>query len=127
MATHNCRLVIASLHTPGGSIVKKQRGFTLIELMVVVAIVAILAGIAFNAYTNQIRKSRRAEAKQVLSDMALREEKFRSNNASYGTTAASPTGIGLPATANYYTVTLTVGSNTANPRSHACDPSTGPA
>ena len=76
----------------------KARGFTLLELMVVVAIIAILAGLAFNSYTKQLRKSRRAEAKQLLSDYALREEKWRNNNSTYGTLAningASPTPSG---------------------------------
>jgi type IV pilus assembly protein PilE len=77
---------------------RKQRGFTLIELMIVVAVVAILAGIAYSAYNNQIRKSRRSEARQVLADYATREEKWRSNNATYGTLAniggATPTPSG---------------------------------
>ena len=64
---------------------KRVRGFTLLELMVVVAIVAILAGFAITAYTGQMKKSRRAEGKQALTDLALREEKYRSNNATYGT------------------------------------------
>jgi type IV pilus assembly protein PilE len=66
---------------------RNERGFTLIELMIVVAVVAILAGIAYNVYTDQIRKSRRAEAKQLLADYANRQEKYRSNNATYGTLA----------------------------------------
>lgn len=65
---------------------KKQLGFTLLELMVVVAIIAILAALALNSYRNQIRKSKRAEAKQVITDLALREEKWRLNNATYTTT-----------------------------------------
>ena len=77
---------------------KKARGFTLLELMVVVAIIAILASLAFNSYTKQLRKSRRAEAKQLMADYALREEKWRNNNATYGTLAningATPTPSG---------------------------------
>lgn len=91
---------------------KKQRGFTLIELMIVVAVIAILATVALGGYNKQVRKSRRAEAKQVLLDYSLREEKFRSNNATYGTTAAPPAGIGATGATSYYTVTLTAGSNT---------------
>jgi type IV pilus assembly protein PilE len=63
---------------------RRSRGFTLLELMVVVAVVAILAGFAFNSYRNQVAKARRSEALQVLNDMALREEKWRTNNAEYG-------------------------------------------
>jgi type IV pilus assembly protein PilE len=92
---------------------KKSAGFTLIELMIVVAIVSILVAIAVPAYNDQMRKSRRTEAKQILSDLQLRQEKWRSNHGTYGTLAASPTGIGAAGTSAYYTVTLTAGSNTA--------------
>jgi type IV pilus assembly protein PilE len=93
---------------------KKQLGFTLLELMIVVAVIAILAAIALTSYRNQVRKSKRAEAKQVLSDYSLREEKWRINNATYGTLAniggvtASPSG--------YYTIAITTpGGNCTTP------------
>jgi len=83
---------------------KKQRGFTLLELMIVVAIIAILATIALTNYTNQTRKSRRAEAKQVLNDLILKQEKWRLNNATYGT-MTNLTGAATLTSANgYYTV-----------------------
>ena len=41
---------------------KRTRGFTLIELMIVVAVIAILASVAISQYNKQVRKSRRAEA-----------------------------------------------------------------
>ena len=88
---------------------RRVRGFTLIELMIVVAVVAIIAAIALGSYQKQVRKSRRAEAKQVLSDLSLREEKFRSNNIAYGlTTTAPPTGIGTANASIYYAVTVTI-------------------
>jgi type IV pilus assembly protein PilE len=64
---------------------RRVRGFTLIELVVVVAIVAILATIAIPAFTEQVRKSRRAEAMSVLGDLHLRQERWRANNTTYGT------------------------------------------
>lgn len=51
------------------------RGFTLIELMIVVAIVAILAAIAYPSYQEQVRKTRRAEGKAALSEVASRLER----------------------------------------------------
>jgi len=63
----------------------RQFGFTLLELMIVVAVVAILAGLAVNQYGKQVRKGKRAEAKQLLGDLILRQEKYRNNNTSYGT------------------------------------------
>lgn len=94
---------------------KRKRGFTLLELMVVVAIVAILAAVAFSSYSKQVRKGRRAEAKQALSDMTLRQEKYRSNNASYGTCdqISSPsTCVALNGLYNAYTVAVTANSAT---------------
>lgn len=78
----------------------KARGFTLLELMIVVAVIAILAMIALSSYQKQIRKSRRAEAKQIMGDLALKQEKYRGDNAAYGTTFAA---IGGAQTAKYYT------------------------
>ena len=50
----------------GKGIKLSNGGFTLIELMIVVAIVAILAAIAYPAYTSQIRKTDRSDAKAAL-------------------------------------------------------------
>ena len=58
-------------------------GFTLIELMVTVAIVAILSAIAYPAYTEYILKSRRTDAKNALLDLAARQERFYSLNNKY--------------------------------------------
>ena len=66
---------------------KQQSGFTLIELMVVVAIVAIIATFAIPAFTEQVRKSRRSDAIATLGDLQVRQERWRSNNATYGTLA----------------------------------------
>jgi type IV pilus assembly protein PilE len=79
---------------------KRARGFTLLELMIVVLVIAVLASLALSGYQKQIRKSRRAEAKQVAGDLALKQEKYRSNNAAYGTTFAA---IGGQQTATYFT------------------------
>jgi len=62
---------------------RRVRGFTLIELMIVVVVIAILAGIAITSYSKQVRKSRRAQAMQVLTDLSLKEEKWRTNNAEF--------------------------------------------
>lgn len=61
----------------------RPRGFTLIELMVTVSIVAILAAIAYPAYTSQVQKSRRADAKVALVSAAQTLERCFTENNSY--------------------------------------------
>ncbi len=61
----------------------QQRGFTLIELMITVAVVGILAGIAIPAYKEYVQKSRRAEAIAGLQDLRLEQAKYRANNPQY--------------------------------------------
>ncbi|MHB8473209.1 MAG: type IV pilin protein [Gammaproteobacteria bacterium] len=55
---------------------RNLQGFTLIELMIAVAIVGILAAIAYPSYQNSVTKSRRAEGKSLLLDAAAREERY---------------------------------------------------
>lgn len=101
----------------------KTKGFTLIELMITVAIVGILAMIAIPSYREQVAKSRRAEAMRGLGDLQLRQERWRSNHTSYGTYAQ----LGSPAVDNYtlsvsgvsgtgYTLTATRAGSQASDR-----------
>ena len=60
-----------------------QRGFTLIELMVVVAIVAILAMVAYPSYRQQVLAGHRVEAKSYIMELASRQERFYTANVSY--------------------------------------------
>ena len=61
----------------------RTQGFSLIELMVTVAIVAILATIAAVTYTKQVQKSRRTDARSAVMDLAGREEKLFSTTNAY--------------------------------------------
>ncbi|MFT3762137.1 MAG: type IV pilin protein [Pseudoxanthomonas sp.] len=61
----------------------KARGFTLIELMIVVAVVAILAAIAYPSYTEYVRRSYRAQAKADLVEYAGLAERFYTANNTY--------------------------------------------
>lgn len=59
------------------------RGFTLIELLIVIVVIAILSAIAIPAYTDHVRRSHRADAIHGVSDLQLRQERWRANRASY--------------------------------------------
>ena len=60
----------------------------MIELMIVVAIIGVVSAIAYPAYTDSAKKSRRADAITTLLDMQLQQEKHRSINSSYSTDLA---------------------------------------
>jgi type IV pilus assembly protein PilE len=100
--------------------VSHAAGFTLIEMMVTVAVVAILGTIAVSSYTAQVRQSRRTEARTAVLDLAGREERYMSTNSAYSST---PSDLGysgvFPQTvgSGYYniTVTVTAANNTTSP------------
>ena len=69
---------------------QKNSGFTLIELMITVAIIGILATIAYPSYQDSVRKSRRADAKIMLLDAAQREERFFTQYNTYTTVVVAP-------------------------------------
>lgn len=73
---------------------RSGRGFTLIELMIVVAVVAILTAIALPSYQRYVQKSRRTDAKNAVLDLASREERFFSVNNTY---TNDPTKLGYGA------------------------------
>lgn len=81
-----------------------RAGFTLIELMIVVAIIAILAAIAYPSYTQHVIKARRAAAKACLSEYANYMERYYTTNLSYKDAADPGLDCEGPAqTGNNYT------------------------
>ena len=60
-------------------------GFTLIELMVVVAVVGILAAVAYPSYVDSVRKGRRSDALSAMTAVQQAQERYRSSNTIYGT------------------------------------------
>ena len=71
----------------------KTSGFSLIELMIVVAIIGILAGIGIPAYQNHMLKAHRADAQTVLLDLAARQERFIAQNPAGYATDISGSGV----------------------------------
>ncbi|QGW65929.1 prepilin-type N-terminal cleavage/methylation domain-containing protein [Lysobacter soli] len=112
---------------------RSARGFTLVELMIVVAVVAILASIAYPSYNDAVRKSRRGQAKADLLEVAQMAERFRTVNGTYAgftvpTTKANSPSTGTArytvavsnATAAGYTLTATPVSGAGQERDAKC-------
>ena len=112
----------------------KRNGFSLVELMIVVAVVAILVALALPSYSQYVRKAKRGEAQQLLVNWANNQEIWRSHHTTY---ANAGTTLGVPTHDNYTFsiagVTSTTYTLTADPigdqakdkeRGQLCDPLT---
>ena len=83
-----------------------QNGFTLVEIMIVIAIIGILASIAIPSYQDYVKKGKAAEATATLADLRIRMEQFYQDNRTYvGGPCAPTTG------AKYFTYTCSVAAS----------------
>ena len=80
---------------------KLRSGFSLIELMAAVTVVAIIAAIAYPSYQGQIRKTKRSEGQTALIDALNRQEHFYSTNNTYTTSLAAISMVATTSEGNY--------------------------
>jgi type IV pilus assembly protein PilE len=94
---------------------KKNRGFTLIEILIVMVVIGILAAIAIPSYNNQLIRGTRSAAQAVMADIANKELFYLQSQRQY-TTLYTDLGIAaLPGeVSNFYDITIPV-DNTATP------------
>lgn len=95
---------------------KRSSGFTLIELMITVTVVAILVAIGLPNYREHVRKSTRSEAQSYMMAVAGRQQQFLVDTKAYGKLA--DVGVATPANVSTaYTIAMPEGSLTASPPS----------
>ena len=97
------------------SAVPKARGFTLIEIVITVAIIGILVAIAVPSYQGQLRKGRRAEAQAFITQVAQKEQQYLLDARQYavGSNALTDLSLTPPTTvSDHYKITVEAGNTT---------------
>lgn len=88
----------------------RQKGFTLVELMITLVIIAILAAVALPSYRDSVRKGNRRAAQSVMMDMVNRQQQFFVANRVYATKAQLNYALPPEVIGNYtYDIALTAG------------------
>jgi type IV pilus assembly protein PilE len=104
---------------------KSNYGFTLVELMIVVAIIGILAAVAYPSYVESTRKAKRTDAHTSLSKAATLQEREYTQNNAYSAVIADIGGA--TSTEGYYTISTDITACTASCYSLSATPVTSGA
>ncbi len=94
---------------------KKNRGFTLIEILIVMVVIGILAAIAIPSYTNQLIRGTRSSAQSIMMDIANKEQFYIQAQRQYTSDYANDLKVVAPVeVTNFYTLSITA-DNTKTP------------
>jgi len=89
----------------------RNRGFTLVEMMIALVVVGLLSALAYPSYQQQVAKGRRTDAKQSLLELSQRMERFYTERGTYAGAALGSTGLYPNLTSGgYYDLSITVQS-----------------
>ena len=88
---------------------RKSQGFTIVELIIAIAIVGILAAIAIPSYQQHLKKGRRADAQQFMSQMAQKQQQFLMDARTYAGTLAELQMTPPTSVTNFYDLSVAAG------------------
>ncbi len=97
---------------------RRMSGFTLIELMITLAVVAILAAVAFPSYQDHLRKGRRASAEAFIMEIANRQQQYLLDARTYAVDPGALTTLTMTVpseVSQYYGIAVTAGATTSPP------------